>query len=102
VDASFRERERRRAFRDAAVESGVRSILLVCSAEANVIRQRLAGRRGGASDADWSIHLAAAHAWERGSCQEAEWERTVLTGGTRADSLAAALEQLRTVGLAAP
>jgi aminoglycoside phosphotransferase family enzyme/predicted kinase len=102
VDASFRERERRRAFRDAAVESGVRSILLVCSADANVIRQRLAGRRGGASDADWSIHLAAAHAWERGGCQEAEWERTVLTGGTRADSLAAALEQLRTVGLAAP
>jgi predicted kinase len=100
VDASFRERERRRAFRDAAVDCGVRSLLLVCSAEANVIRARLAERRGSASDADWSIHVAAARAWEQRGCEDSDWERTVPTGGTRAESMAAAVDQLRTVGLA--
>jgi aminoglycoside phosphotransferase family enzyme/predicted kinase len=100
VDGSFREAERRRAFRDAAVACGVRSIFLVCSAEPEVVRTRLSARRGGPSDADWSIHEAAARVWECGSYHDPRWERIVPTAGTRADALAAALDHLRAVGLA--
>jgi aminoglycoside phosphotransferase family enzyme/predicted kinase len=101
VDGSFREAERRRSFRDAAVASGVRSIFLVCAADADVVRTRLRARRGGPSDADWSTHEAAARVWEQGHYHDPRWERTVQTAGTRADALEAALDHLRAVGLAA-
>jgi aminoglycoside phosphotransferase family enzyme/predicted kinase len=102
VDASFREAARRRAFNDLAVARGVRSLLLVCTADPEVVRERLVNRRGGPSDADWGIHEAAARIWERGRYHDPRWERSVPTGGTRGDALAAALEHLRAVGLADP
>jgi aminoglycoside phosphotransferase family enzyme/predicted kinase len=102
VDASFREAVRRSAFLDLAVSCGVRSVFLVCSADASMVRERLAARQGGASDADWAIHEAAARIWEPGNQHDPCWERTVPTAGTRGDALAAALDHLRAVGLAAP
>jgi aminoglycoside phosphotransferase family enzyme/predicted kinase len=102
IDASFKEEKRRSDFRDAAVEWGVRSLFLVCQADAQVVRRRLAARRGGASDADWAIHRAVAEAWESGVPHDARWEQLVPTGGSREAAVAAALGHLRLVGLAEP
>jgi aminoglycoside phosphotransferase family enzyme/predicted kinase len=101
VDASFRDAARRRAFSDAATACGVRSLFLVCSADPNVVRDRLASRRGGPSDADWAIHEMAAHVWQAGRYHDPRWEQTVPTGGARHEAVAAALARLRAVGLAA-
>jgi len=65
VDATFREEARRRAFLEAAVRWGVPGALVVCEAKPDTVRERLAGRRYDASDADWSIYLQAAKYWEK-------------------------------------
>ena len=65
VDASFRDAERRQAMLDTAARWGVPATLLVCHAEAQTARTRLAARTGDASDADWAIYQRAAKAWEQ-------------------------------------
>ena len=64
VDANFRDEARRRLFLDAATKLGVRTGLLICQADSEIIRMRLANRRDDASDADWSVYLKAAESWE--------------------------------------
>ncbi len=98
VDASFREEGRRRGFHRAAFRLGVRSLFLLCTAAPETVRERLATRRAGASDADWTVYEAAAEAWEgeRGR----ERLRAVPTGGSLGDALAVALGHLRDRGLA--
>jgi aminoglycoside phosphotransferase family enzyme/predicted kinase len=100
VDASFREDRRRRAFLESAIGSGVRSLFLVCHAPPETVRLRLAARSGDASDANWSIYQAAAHAWE-GVRSEVIRRRLqkVLTGESREAALEAALAHLRDRGL---
>ncbi len=100
IDASFREAKRRRAFRDAAVEWGVRSVFLVCGADSSVVRERLETRTGDASDADWAVHQAAARRWETGGFEDPRWQRVVPTGDGRGEAVAAARAHLRAVGLA--
>jgi len=102
VDASFREAGRRRVFLDAARDWGVRGCMLMCTAPAEVVRQRLASRRGGWSDADWAIHRAAAAVWEA-EPDRAYARKTfeVPAGESRAEALGSALARLRDLGLAA-
>lgn len=102
VDASFREAKHRRAFLDAAGACGVRSLFLVCQADPAVVRERLSTRAGNASDADWHIHQEAARTWEEGGWEDPRWQQSVPTGGSRAESVAAALRRLGGVGLAEP
>ncbi len=64
VDANFREEASRRLFLDAATKLGVRCGLLICQADSEIIRMRLANRRDDASDADWSVYLKAAGSWQ--------------------------------------
>ena len=64
IDASFREESRRRLFLDAARRWGVAGCMLLCRADADVVRRRLAHRRGDASDAGWAIYQEAARRWE--------------------------------------
>jgi predicted kinase len=64
VDASFREENRRREFLQAARRWGVPAAFLVCVAEPEVVRRRLADRTDDASEADWAIHVQAARRWE--------------------------------------
>src|SRR5262249_10175543 len=52
IDASFQNESRRQRFLHAGRQWGVRTCLILCEASADVIRQRLAHRRGDASDAD--------------------------------------------------
>lgn len=100
VDASFREEVRRRAFLEAAARLRVPAVLLVCEADAEVIRGHLAGRRSDASDADWAIYLEAAKAWQPAGPTTAAALHPIATGGTREQSLAQALTALRALGVA--
>ena len=64
VDASFREESQRRRFLDLAAKWSVPGILLICQADAAVVKTRLENRRDDVSDADWAIYLEAAQRWE--------------------------------------
>jgi aminoglycoside phosphotransferase family enzyme/predicted kinase len=99
IDASFREEERRRQFLGAARDWGVPALLLHCQADEATVRQRLARRRGDASDADWSIHAQAAAAWEvpRGPTLRAY--RPVDTNGDAGEVLGKVMELLNADGL---
>jgi aminoglycoside phosphotransferase family enzyme/predicted kinase len=100
IDASFREIRQRRAFLEASVGSGVPALLLLCTATPRTVEQRMAARRGGASDADWSIHRAAADAWEDEGTVDPRWRiRTVPTDGPPDQVLDTALGHLRELGL---
>lgn len=93
VDASFREEAPRRAFLEAAVRWKVPAVFLLCQADSNVVRRRLANRRNDASDADWSIHLSIAESWEEASPLTKLAQRTITT----ADSREQAFEQAHSV-----
>jgi uncharacterized protein len=100
VDASFREEGRRREFLAAAGRLCVPAVLLLCEADGEAIRRRLAARRGDASDADWSIYLAAAKVWEKPGTATAAAVRTIATGGTREEAAEQGLAALRGADLA--
>lgn len=100
VDATFREEERRRRFLEAADELAVRSLVLLCEAGPEVVRRRLAGREGGASDADWEVYREAAARWEDPEAAVRRRTRTVDTAGTAEEAAAMAGEHLREAGLA--
>lgn len=101
VDASFREAQRRRQFLQAGLAWGVRAIFLRCTATGETVRRRLGARRCGPSDADWSVHEAAAAVWQVDQAPDPGWDTaTVSTDGTPDDAFAAAMTQLRLLGLA--
>jgi aminoglycoside phosphotransferase family enzyme/predicted kinase len=91
VDASFREQSRRRLFFEAARRWGVKGCLILCQADPAVIRDRLAGRQGDASDADFEIHAEVARHWEGLDAATRSVTRVIDTGGTRSQSLTRAL-----------
>jgi predicted kinase len=64
VDATFREDSLRRIFLEAGGRLAVPAAFLVCQAEPELARRRLAERRGDASDADWTIYSRMATHWE--------------------------------------
>jgi predicted kinase len=99
VDASFREESRRRPFLDAARRWGITGCLILCQADPDVVRVRLATRQGDASDADWSIHVEVAGRWEEPDAPTREVARAIDTGGTRSHSLAQARGVLHEFGL---
>jgi hypothetical protein len=67
VDANLREEKQRRAFLDAANRWRVPRVLLVCRADPETVKQRLAQRRGDVSDADWSVYQWSSERWEEPS-----------------------------------
>jgi predicted kinase len=99
IDASFREESRRRSFLDAARGWGIAAALIHCHAEPGVVAERLARRRGDASDAVWTTYLEAARRWEEPDTKTRRLTRTIDTGGDLARSHAAALEVLREFNL---
>ncbi|MBA4066128.1 MAG: kinase [Isosphaera sp.] len=64
VDASFREDGWRREFLGLAARLGVPAVFVLCRADPDLVRARLAARTGDASDADWSVYRWAADRWE--------------------------------------
>ncbi len=64
IDATFREERERRRFLDLASQWAVPRILMVCEADAEVVKNRLAARRDDVSDADWDVYCKAVANWE--------------------------------------
>jgi hypothetical protein len=64
IDASFARETLRIDFLEAARRLAVPAVLFVCEAPVERVRQRLAQRRGDASDADATIYEEARRAWE--------------------------------------
>jgi aminoglycoside phosphotransferase family enzyme/predicted kinase len=101
IDASFRQEHHRRLFLEAARRWSVLAVCLLCQAPSEVVRARLASRQGDLSDADWSIHVAAAAHWEEpGPDLESQVYR-LSTEGTREQACTAALEVLHRLALTA-
>ena len=95
VDANFREEAWRRAFLEAATRWGVPGGLLLCQAEPDVVRERLASRRDDASDADWPVYLKAVETWEEPGPRTRSALQTVSTGGSVERALSQAADVLR-------
>jgi aminoglycoside phosphotransferase family enzyme/predicted kinase len=100
IDASFRDEARRQLFLDAAGRWGIPACVILCEADAEVVRQRLSQRRGDASDADWSIHAEIAKRWEPLGPETSRVSRTIDTSGTEDEAVRCAFEILRESGLA--
>jgi predicted kinase len=94
IDASFREDARRRELIESATRWGVPVVFVVCQADPQIVRQRLAARSGDASDADWSIYQQAAASWEAPSTTVAPYWHGIDSGGTREDTVLLALKVL--------
>jgi aminoglycoside phosphotransferase family enzyme/predicted kinase len=101
VDATFRHEGHRRLFLGAAAAWAVPVVWLVCRAEPGSVRARLEGRRGDVSDADWSVHLQAASAWEEPGPGTRQAMRVIATDGAPEEAVAEALAALREAGLVA-
>jgi len=100
VDASFREEKRRRTFLEAALALGVRGVFFRCSASPETVERRLSDRRGGPSDADWSIYQAAAEAWDANAASDPRWTAGQVSNDRGADeAVGAGLGHLRELGL---
>lgn len=100
VDASFHQQRWRTAFLDAARALGVAVRLLVCTAPAEVARDRLSSRGPDASDADPEIHREMADAWESLSEEMDQRTREVETTDPPEEVVASALAFLREEELA--
>jgi predicted kinase len=96
VDATFREENKRRRLLDAAVRLGVPTVLFICRAAPEVVRERLQQRRNDVSDADWSIHAKFAAEWEQPGERTRQAFCEIVTNGNRELALAEAIEELRT------
>jgi aminoglycoside phosphotransferase family enzyme/predicted kinase len=99
IDASFQRELRRRMFLDAGRRWGVVSCVILCRADADVIRERLERRKGDVSDANWAIHGEMARRWEEVGTETVAMARWIDTGGTEEGAVERALGVLRGFGL---
>lgn len=99
VDANFRDDPARRPFRDLATRLVVPPLFVVCQARPDVVRDRLAARRGDASDADWAVYRWAAERWQDPDPDLAAITCHVSTDGGIGAAAAAVRSRLRASGL---
>jgi predicted kinase len=95
IDATFRKESHRQALLDLARRWGVPSLILKCHAEPAIIRQRMAQRRGDASEADWAVYQQLVESWEEPTPSTRRALRTISTNGSTDQVLGAALPALR-------
>jgi aminoglycoside phosphotransferase family enzyme/predicted kinase len=95
VDANFREEAWRQAFLEAATRWGVPGGILLCQAEPDVVRVRLASRRDDASDADWTVYMKAVETWEEPGPRTRAALQALSTGGSVERTLSQAVDALR-------
>jgi aminoglycoside phosphotransferase family enzyme/predicted kinase len=100
IDATFGEEKMRQAFLEAVNRWAVPALFLVCQADREAVRNRLASRKGDASDADWEIYQKAAERWEEPSPATREAVYKVDTAGSPEETLARAVEILQSLSLA--
>ncbi|MGD9723130.1 MAG: AAA family ATPase [Pirellulales bacterium] len=99
VDASFNSEAQRQTILEAAIHWGVPPLILECTADAAVVRARLAARTGDASDADWQIYEQAAARWQPPGPLAARHWVTIDTSAEREAALQQALGALKRRGL---
>lgn len=99
VDASFHRPEERRRFLALARRLGLPCRILLCEAPPDLVRDRLAQRRGDASEADWSVYRAMAARWVAPDPEEALVE-TIDTSPAVEQVVGRALLSLQRSGLA--
>jgi aminoglycoside phosphotransferase family enzyme/predicted kinase len=87
VDASFRSEACRKPFFDVGACWAVPTVFFLCRADAEIVRGRLAGRQGDASDADWVIYQQAAARWEKPGTYAGGAMHTIDTGQSPPESL---------------
>jgi aminoglycoside phosphotransferase family enzyme/predicted kinase len=95
VDANFGVEERRRLFLDAAARWCVPACLFICSASPVVARERIAARRGDASDADVAVYEKLAARWQEAGPDTRAAMHELSLDATPDDTLAEAVEALR-------
>jgi hypothetical protein len=100
VDASFGSEARRCAFLDLARSRGVEARLLTCELPAELARERIAARPGGASDATWDVHVDLAARWEPESAGVARVAHRISTQGRPDEVALHAIALLGAEGLA--
>jgi len=64
IDASFSAQNWRQRVRELALRLGVPWVLFHCTTDRSVVANRLAGRVGDVSDADWTVYEKALQRWE--------------------------------------
>lgn len=99
VDANFRDESKRRMFLNAAKHWGVPCRIFLCRAEPEVVRSRLASRKGDVSDADWNIYQQLAGTWEAPSDATHGILHELSTDRDVNEIVGEALEVLRSSGL---
>jgi hypothetical protein len=99
VDANFREENQRRMFLDLALRCGVPTVFLLCEAEPELVRTRLAKRSDDASDADWPVYEKAVETWEELGPEMRLRLQTINTGESLESALRNTLSVLRKQGL---
>jgi aminoglycoside phosphotransferase family enzyme/predicted kinase len=100
VDATFAEEALRARFMGAARALSVPAVGFVCQASAESVRERLARRRGDASDADFAIYERAKESWEAASEESRRALFDLDTERGAGDAVERALAALRARGLA--
>ena len=95
VDANFRDDAHRRAFLEMAARWCVPACFFVCQADPQTVRNRLANRRGDASDADWTIYLRAAETWQEPGDVTRAALRPIITDAVPTKPLDQAVSALR-------
>jgi aminoglycoside phosphotransferase family enzyme/predicted kinase len=94
VDASLGKEHWRLAFLELARIWCVPMVFLICRADPDVIRTRLAQRQGDASDADWAIHEIAVQRWEEMGPVSSAAVHEVHTQGAAEEALAKVIARL--------
>jgi uncharacterized protein len=100
IDATFREERRRLQFLDLARQWGVPVVFFVSEVGPSVARQRLDARRSDVSDADWSVYLRMAEAWESPGERTKRALRRIDATANPNEVLRSATVHLRELGLA--
>ena len=99
VDATFQLESNRQKFLQLAIDCGVRSVWLECTAPADTVQRRLAERQGDASDADWSVYEIVRKQWEPPSEFTERFHEVIATDEGAGSALTIACSKLRPLGL---
>jgi aminoglycoside phosphotransferase family enzyme/predicted kinase len=99
VDANFRLEHQRHVLLEGAARWGVPALFLVCQASPEVVRRRLEGRHGDASDADWATYQRLADQWEEAGPMTRQALRALPADSDQEQLAARAGEALREKGL---
>lgn len=99
VDATFQRDKNRQRFLQLAIDCGVRTIWLECTAPADVVERRLTERHGDASDADWSVYELVRKQWEQPSEYTRRFHELIASDEVAGSALTVACSKLQQLGL---